>query len=279
MNTRGHNAFGKWWRTVVWLGGLLLALALAACGQNKGQIAGRMYVPPGLRGTAQWGSVWLIRQSDQTRHDLAEHERLLKLALFNKEVAFLRAQKDAILQLGAVRAKIEALNRGEIPVQTILPRSVTITPLTRVDSLIAKVKVRTRPATAPELATKVARMKQALKDSAVAIRRRMQSAIDELRRQRAEQKDFLLADADAIAKRRLLRTTIVRMDGHFFFNDVPVGTYDLYGRYDLMKWFVLTPVTVRPGVVRQDISRPAGIILESKAVVSIDALVTQIKQM
>jgi len=272
----GHGRFGSF---LVGGGIFLLMVSLLSCGQRKGRLMGQMYVPPGLQGNAQWGDIWLVHDYERLRDDLVERERLLVLALLSKDADFLRQEKKQLMELGVIRAKLEVLNRGEVPVRAELPSDREITPLVTVDTLIAGIRVQSRPATAPELATEIERMKRVLKDSAIVIRDRMERLITELRGQRSEQKRLLLAGADGVARQVRIASSPVGMDGRYFFDGVPWGNYGLYARYRLLEWYVLAPATVVSGDVRQDIPRLPGPVLESKAVVNLDALCAQIARM
>jgi len=238
-----------------------------------------MFIPPGMRGTAQWGDVWLIRDYERLQADLGERERLLVLALLGKDAEFMRVQRDALLQLAAIREKLNVLNRGEIPVRVIMPRQREITALTLVDSVIAGVRVTSRPATAPELAREIEAQKQRLRGSTREIREKMAPSVENLRRQRSDQKRALLAAADIIAAQVRTRSAPVGMDGRYVFDKVRSGDYGLYSRYRLLEWFVLTPVRISPGIVVRDIPRLPGAILDSKAIVSLDALCAEIARL
>ena len=265
---------------IVAAAGLVAAVSLAACAQGRScRLIGKMHVPPGLQGTAQWGNVWLVTNYDRLRRDLAEHERVLRLALLAKDSDFLRSKEAVVLRLGVIEAELKALNNGRIPVQSIAPKSVPITPLTSLDSLIVGIEVVTRPATAAERGDTIERMRQALKDSAIVIRGQMYSAVKDLIQQRSEQKQRLLADADGIVAPQRLRSVRVQLDGEYFMDDVPVGRYGLYGQYVLSQWFVLTPVTVEGGTVQRDIPRLSNLVSESRAISSLDALCNRIDRM
>lgn len=260
--------------------GILASVALAgllvACDESTSTVRGSMYVPPGLQGSAPWGEVWLLRNYDRVRSDLSEHERLLTLALMQHDAEFIRAELEHILRIGEIQAQVNALRREEVPVRTTRTATPTITPLTSVDSLMSLVQVQTRPATATEKATLNTRIK-ALQDSATVVRGRMQSSINNLSQKYAEEKAALLTDADAIAKRHRLASTTVRMDGEYRFDNVKRDSYGLYGRYSLMRWFVLESVSVNNAVVTRDMGRLRGAIVNSKAVTLLEATVNQIE--
>jgi len=258
---------------------VLLCILLGSCGQDTGRLTGQMFIPPGMRGTAQWGDVWLIQDYERLQADLGERERLLVLALLGKDAEFMRVERDALLQLAAIREKLNVLNRGEIPVQVIMPRQREITALTLMDSVIAGVRVTSRPATAPELATEIEAQKQRLKGSTREIREKMAPSVENLRRQRSDQKRALLAAADATAAQVRIRSAPVGMDGRYVFDKVRSGDYGLYSRYRLLEWFVLTPVCISPGIVVKDIPRLPGAILDSKAIASLDALCAEIARL
>ncbi len=258
---------------------VLLCILLGSCGQGTGRLTGQMFIPPGMRGTAQWGDVWLIRDYERLQADLGERERLLVLALLGKDAEFMRVERDALLQLAAVREKLNVLNRGEIPVRVTMPRQREITALTLMDSVIAGVRVTSRPATAPELATEIEAQKQRLKGSTREIREKMVPSVENLRRQRSDQKRALLAAADIIAAQVRIRSAPVGMDGRYVFDKVRSGDYGLYSRYRLLEWFVLTPVRISPGVVVKDIPRLPGAILDSKVIVSLDAFCAEIARL
>ena len=266
-------------RAYVGIAALILAgSALLSCGETTSRIDGTMYVPAGLRGSAQWGEVWLVRHYDRLRRDLAEHERLLVLSLLGKDAGFMRSEVDNILRIGELRAQAQALQNGEIPVRTVWPSTPTVTPLTIIDSLFASVTIRTRPASASEQAGLDRRLR-AVQDSAIVVRGRMQRSVSELMRQRADQKSLLLEDADAKAEQHRISSSLVRMDGQYAIENVPESEFGLYGRYVLMRWYVLSPVIVSAGGVQRNIPRLPGLITESKAITSLDAQVNRIERM
>ena len=105
----------------------------------------------------------------------------------------------------------------------------------------------------------------------------MQSSISDLSRKYAEQKASLLADADAIAARHRLMKATVGMDGGYLFENVKRDTYGLYGRYSLLRWFVLESVNVNAASVTRDIGRVRSNIMDSRAVAALDAVISQIE--
>jgi hypothetical protein len=259
---------------------LLIAAGLSACGQGKGRLVGNMYVPSRLRGSAKWGEVWLLRNYRQVQQDLQPHWRILRLVLVGKDVEFLKQERGHILELGIIKAKIDALNRREIPLGIIKPRQYPITPYATVDSLISGIIVKTRPATSAEDATGgVIKLKDELKVAAKAIRRNMDQSISTLRSQRKDQKQFFLEDADEIVRPFRVNSANVGMDGHFQINVTTPGEYGLYGRYILLSWFQITPVTIVPGDVVKDIPRIPSIAQESRALISVEILVRVIDRM
>lgn len=258
------------------LASIVIAGLLVSCGDSTSTVRGRMFVTPGLQGSAPWGEVWLLRNYDRVRSDLSEHERLLTLALLQHDAEFMRAELDNILRIGEIRAQLNALRREEIPVRTTRPTNPTITPLTPIDSLFSLVQVQTRAATAAEKATLGTRIK-ALQDSAIVVRGRMQASVNDLSQKYATKKASLLKDADEIATRHRLMSTTVRMDGEYRFEKVKRGNYGLYGRYSLMRWFVLEPVNVNTASVTRDIGRLRSAIVDSRAVTVLDATVNQIE--
>jgi len=235
-----------------------------------------MHVPPGLQGTAQWGSVWLVERPDELMRDLSEHERLLRLALVAKEAAFLRSQERGIMRLVEIKARLEALADARIPVTTEIPDDQTITTFTPFDSLAAHVTITTRPASEAEHGEVIEGLRSALKDSAIVIRGRMYDAVKDLIQLRSDQKGRLLADADGIVAEHRVRSVRVQLDGEYFMDDIAVGDYGLYGRYVLNQWFVLTPVAIPGGTVQHDVPRLSTLVSESRVVSSLDALTNRI---
>lgn len=262
-------------------GGFLLAVSgsLASCGQSRGRLSGQMFIPPGMRGSAQWGDIWLVRDYEKLRGDLNERERVLVLSLLGKEADFMRAERDALLELAAIREKLNVLNRGEMPLRVVLPPRREIGVLTSLDSVIAGVRVVSRSATAPELATEIDVQKQRLKDSMREIRGKLEPSVGNLRLQRSDQKRTLLAGADEVAARVRVAQTSVGMDGRYFFDNVARGEYGLYSRYRLLEWFVIAPVRVTPGVVVKDIPRLPGAVVDSKVTAALDALCAEIARL
>ncbi len=281
MNGTQHSAdsFGsrRTRRAVV---GILALIALAgllvSCGDGTSTVRGQMFVTPGLQGSAPWGEVWLVRNFDRVKSDLSEHERLLALALLQHDAEFIRAELDNILRIGEIRAQVNVLRREEIPVRTTRPTDPAITSLTQIDSLFSLVQVQTRAATAAEKATLSERIK-ALQDSATVVRGRMQASINDLSQKYAEKKASLLKDADEIATRHRLMSTTVYMDGEYRFENVKRGSYGLYGRYSLVRWFVLESVNVNATSITRDIGRVRSAIVDSRAATGLDAAVSQIE--
>jgi len=267
------------WRGAM-LGALIALLCAAGCGQNTGTVAGKMFVPRGLQGSAKWGEVWLLRDYQRVRNELKSHERILVLALLGKDAEFMRRERDNIMKIGVINKKMAALNRRQVPVSVTMPRQREITALTPMDSLVAGIAILTRPATDEEVATgELTGMKAELKEQADNLRREMDSSIRTLQQQRSDQKRFFLSDADGIAAQHTLRRVDVHMDGEYSIPNVPVGEYGLYGRYLLMSWFEMAPVVVPPGVIRKDLPRLPSVVQESGAVVSLDAMVNLIRRM
>ena len=273
---RAGNRFGAAFAGVLLC---LLSVWLVTCGQSTGRLTGQMFIPPGMRGTAQWGDVWLVRDHQRLRENLAERERLLVLALLRNDADFMRVERDGLIGLAAIREKLHVLNRGEIPVRVVRPPEREIGALTTMDSVIAGVRVISRPATAPELATGIEVQKQQLKDQMRQIREKLRQSADNLRRQRSDQKGALLAGADGVVVQARVKSVPVGMDGKYSFESVPAGEYGLYSRYRLLEWFVLTAVHIPPGVVVKDIPRLPGAILDSKAILSLDALCAEIARL
>jgi hypothetical protein len=271
---RGRHSF----LIAITIGLLVAGLTLSSCGESMGHVKGRMYVPTGLRGRAPWGEVWLVSDYDQLKRDLVEHERLLILSLMNKDAEFMRSELSSLLKISEIEAKIRALSDNRIPTQTIMPSTTTITAMTPVDTLLASVKVLSRAANPREQGS-IAERIQALQDSAIVIRGRMQPSVSKLMRQRSDQKDLLLANADAIAEKNRVFNSSVFMDGEYQIPAVATGGYGLYGRYILMRWYALTPVTVTEGYTSRDIPRLQGLVTESRAVTTLDVMINQIERM
>jgi hypothetical protein len=262
------------------LGCALLAATLLACSQgNVGRLTGKMHVPAGLQGTAQWGSVWVVEGPAQLSRDLAEHERLIRLALLGKDAEFLRSQQTGIVRLAEIEARLVALNAGRIPTRVSLPKALDITPITPLESLTSDVSVETRDPLASEGEEAIDGLKRALKDTAIVVRGRMYHAVKDLIQRRSDQKARLLADADGIVAEHRIMSARVQLDGEFFLDGIPVGEYGLYGRYVLNQWFVLVPVSITGGMVQRDIPRLSNLVSESRAVSTLDAMVTRIDQM
>jgi len=263
------------------IGGLLLTTALASCGRNAtGHLAGQMYVPSGLGGNAPWGSVWLVRDYTRLQRDLVEHERLLVLALMSEDAAFLRSQQEAIRRLSDIYARLQAIDEGRIPTGTRLAPPIEVTPTTTFAAIIRGVEVQARRVSPPRDSLAVARMKEALKDSAMAVRHRMQPAIRTLMADRSNQKQLLLKDADGIVMDYRMRVAPVGMDGAFNLDRLPPGNYGIYARYALLRWYVLSPVRViGNSVARPEVPAPPSITVDSRAVVGLDVLVSQIEDM
>jgi|SaaInl4_150m_RNA_FD_contig_21_1126180_length_1605_multi_5_in_0_out_0_1 hypothetical protein len=259
---------------------LLIAVGLSACGQGKGRLVGNMYVPARLRGSAKWGEVWLLRNYRQVQQNLRPHWRILRLVLVGKDTEFLRVERRHISQLGVIKAKLEALNRNEIPLEVIMPREYRLNPFTTVDSLTAGIVLKTRPATSSEDATgELLKLKDELKETAKGIRRNMTQSVSTLRAQRLDQKRFFLDDADEMVRPYRITSTNVGMDGHFQMSGVTPGEYALYGRYILLSWFQITPITVVPGDVVKDIPRIPSIAQESRSLIEVETMVRIIDRM
>ncbi len=251
-------------------------LVLSSCGTRRARVHGTMYVPPGLQGNAQWGEVWLVHDSPELEYDLKERERLVTLALLGKDVEFLRRQLPALIQLGVLREKINILNRGQIPTAITLPPRREITALTPFDSIFQGIVVESRPATAPELAAGLDKLKDELRDSVEAIHRRLQTSMDSLRAARAEQKRIMFAGANGSATPKRVMAAPVGLDGRFSFSDVPPGKYRLHAQYRLQQWFVSVPLEVGRSDVQKDIPRLPGVLLDSRAIINTEALCAKI---
>lgn len=261
---------------VVALVSLLAVGALTSCGEKTSTLRGRMFVLPGLQGSAVWGEVWLLRNYDRVKSDLSEHERVLSLALLQHDSDFLRKELPNIIRIGEIQSQVDALRQGRIPTGTTRPRNPTITPLTPIDSLFALVKIQSRVATAAEQKTLRDRIR-VLQDSATVVRGRMQPSVSELSRKYATEKAALLKDADAIASRYRVTSATVRMDGEYRFEKIRRGSYALYGRYSLLRWYVLESVNVNNVVVNKDIGRLRSAISDSRAVTALDAVISEIE--
>jgi hypothetical protein len=271
---RGRHTF----LTAITLGLLGAGLTLISCGESMGHVKGRMYVPSGLHGRAPWGEVWLVTDYDQLKRDLVQHEQLLVLSLMNKDAEFMRSELSNLLKISEIEVKIRSLSDNRIPTRTIMPSTPTVTAITPVDTLLASVNVLSRAATPREQGSIIERIR-ALQDSAIVIRGRMQPSVSKLMRQRSDQKDLLLANADAIAEKNRVISSSVFMDGDYQLPPVATGGYGLYGRYVLMRWYALTSVTVREGYTSHDIPRLHGLVTESRAVTTLDAMVNRIERM
>jgi hypothetical protein len=238
-----------------------------------------MFVPPGLKGSAKWGEVWLVRKNENLDDDLRTRERLVMLALLGKDAEFLRNQRPALLELGVIREKLRILARGEIPTASTLPPERTIGAATPFDSIITGIRVESRPATAPELAAGLSKTRTALKDSVKTIKRRLQTRMDRLRAERSDQKQIMFGGARGSATPYKVMASPVLMDGSFIFESVRPGDYLLYAQYSLQEWFVTVPITVSGGTTQKDIPRLPGVLLDSKAIISSEALCNQILAM
>lgn len=258
--------------------GATAAALTVSCQETGGQLSGRMYVPPGLQGTAQWGEVWLVRNYSGLRDRLAEHQRVLILSLINGETEFMRSERENILRVAEVKARLEALERGLMPTDVVMRPDRPSSFFTSMDSLLSSVHVNARQPTAAELRA-IPGMKKALQDSAIVIRGRMQPSVNHLMKRRMDVKQSLMTEADALVERYRLASKPVRMDGAYSFGTVPSGDYGIYGRYVLLKWYVMNPAVVSRGTVRIDIPRLPGLITESRAVTSLDLAVNRIERM